>query len=543
MGIVRPRPVLVATVLLLYGELGCQVLAGLGDALPSGSTIDGSLVVEGGGLTGGPTQGDGSNPGRDGAPPPSDAGAVADSTSGADGPSTTQDSGPGGTKDATVAAPLATGDLRLAFASASGTVSYRTWSRASGLWSNALSLATYANASVSWIEPAIAQSSQAEAVGAWWTSAASGTVSLALPERSAGWASAVDTTGVSTAQEAHRGFDVAYETVSGDALAVYTVGTSNPKFRAKAGGAWSSEQSVFSSPPGAASVDWVLLAPHPSIDEIALVYSDTAQHLFAAVWNGSAWTAASTTTLDTSGLNVSDFPAFTAAYGNSTGDLIVAWGHPSTCGGAADPLYYSTKPNGSSAFSAPATAGAIGPPGIITAASEPGTARVAFGVVEYCAGCASSGCDDFSVATWSGTAFDSVIDLDGTVGVRYTIRPGSIPVSVGWRGTSGEAVVVYTHPGGTLSWASWTSAAGWTLETPAAMSPALATQAGFQMLRVPSAMAGGQDDLALLVEDTNGSLWAKLFDGSTWTDMNAGAPLGTGLWVSSGRPFGAVVGP
>lgn len=136
-----------------------------------------------------------------------------------------------------------------------------------------------------------------------------------------------------------------------------------------------------------------------------------------------------------------------------------------------------------------------------------------------------------------------MIDLDGTVGVRYTIRPGSIPVSVGWRGTSGEAVVVYTHPGGTLSWASWTSAAGWTLETPAAMSPALATQAGFQMLRVPSAMAGGQDDLALLVEDTNGSLWAKLFDGSTWTDMNAGAPLGTGLWVSSGRPFGAVVGP
>ncbi len=407
-----------------------------------------------------------------------------------------------------------------------------------------MDIASYANSLVPWTEPALAASSGAEAVetAAYPSAATSGTMQLL--EGATGWPAAFTSPPVPAAQAAHRGFDIAYRSLSGEALSVYSDGTPSPKYRTRSSTGWSTEQAVFATAPGPAAVDWILLASNPLSNEVALVYSDTTPYLYATVWNGTSWVGSSTTVLDSTGLANPDWASFTAAYEDSTGNLLVVWSHPSTCSGPSDPLYFSTKLLGSTTFSTvQTTASVVGAPGPMVAASEHGTARIAIALDEYCiAACGgNTTCADFSAAMWGGvgTGFLAINDLDNNIGIDFSVRPGSMPVGVGWLGTSGTAVAVYAHPGGTLGYTTWTSAAGWAAPAGATMTPVLAPQAGFQLIRVPSS-TGASGDLAIFIADTNGNIWSKRFDGTTWSDMNGGVPVATGVWFDSGKPFGAV---
>ncbi len=88
-----------------------------------------------------------------------------------------------------------------------------------------------------------------------------------------------------------RGFDIAYESASGDAIVVYCDGDADPSYYVWNGSGW-----VFGS-----SIDLTLtndcelikLASHPTNDQIVLVARDTAASASdyqVAHWNGSAWT-------------------------------------------------------------------------------------------------------------------------------------------------------------------------------------------------------------------------------------------------------------
>jgi len=88
---------------------------------------------------------------------------------------------------------------------------------------------------------------------------------------------------------ATRGFDIAYETVSGRAIVVYCKGNAEPAYRIWNGSTWSAEtvitQSVLTS-----DCRWVQLASDPVSNEIimALRGSATSPHQ-ALVWNGTTW--------------------------------------------------------------------------------------------------------------------------------------------------------------------------------------------------------------------------------------------------------------
>jgi len=177
----------------------------------------------------------------------------------------------------------------------------------------------------------------------------------------------------------------------------------------------------------------------------------------------------------------------------------------------------------------------IAGPGPIAMASEPGANRIAIAMLEWCSvpSIRQNGQNDFSVATWDGTSFVSIDDIDGTPAVDYTTRVGAMPVGVAW--AAGTAIAVY-EDASTLSWATWTTS-GWTLRSVAAQSPSLPVVAGFQLLQLPT------NDVMLLIEDVNQSLWARRFDGSAFSDANAGAAVAASLYVAGGRPFGALVEP
>ena len=90
--------------------------------------------------------------------------------------------------------------------------------------------------------------------------------------------------------ENQRGFDVIYESRSGDAMVVWTNGsatTKNISYRIWNGTTWSAELKVTS--PLATIATNLRLAANPLSDEIILQVTDINSDDYALVWNGSGW--------------------------------------------------------------------------------------------------------------------------------------------------------------------------------------------------------------------------------------------------------------
>lgn len=119
-----------------------------------------------------------------------------------------------------------------------------------------------------------------------------------------------------------RGFDLAYESLSSDAMAVYADSSSTPRYRIWDGNSWSAESSVDGSNMGAGDVWWASLAAHPSSDEMILVTLDDARDIRAQVWDGNNW--ANPVTI-TNSARAYGYQCFNVVYEQQRGNAIVAW--------------------------------------------------------------------------------------------------------------------------------------------------------------------------------------------------------------------------
>ncbi|HSE35390.1 MAG TPA: DUF2341 domain-containing protein, partial [Candidatus Paceibacterota bacterium] len=106
------------------------------------------------------------------------------------------------------------------------------------------------------------------------------------------WGNAMEMTS-SAPSLSTRGFDVAYETLSGRALVVSCDGNADPSYRIWDGAAWAATGTIDVT--GSNNCEWVRLASDPVSDEIILLERDTGSRYEAQVWNGTSW--GSTTTL------------------------------------------------------------------------------------------------------------------------------------------------------------------------------------------------------------------------------------------------------
>ncbi len=96
----------------------------------------------------------------------------------------------------------------------------------------------------------------------------------------------------SVASTSLRGFDIAYETQSGDAIVVYCDGDADPAYHTWNGTSWTSGGTINLG--SANNCEYIKLASDPTSDEIILVARDTGVQYEAQVWNGSAWGNAKT---------------------------------------------------------------------------------------------------------------------------------------------------------------------------------------------------------------------------------------------------------
>jgi hypothetical protein len=140
------------------------------------------------------------------------------------------------------------------------------------------------------------------------------------------WGSVLDLDGILN-NEKFRAFDVAYETISGDALLVY-YNDSNPgspkiipKYRVWDGFNWSIE--LNTSAMGMVTVYWIALASNPNSDEIILLTLDSNEELWAQVWNGTEWGNVQKIESKTSR---SDMPCFGIIYEKISNNAMIVWG-------------------------------------------------------------------------------------------------------------------------------------------------------------------------------------------------------------------------
>ncbi|UCD74646.1 MAG: hypothetical protein JSV91_12760 [Phycisphaerales bacterium] len=116
---------------------------------------------------------------------------------------------------------------------------------------------------------------------------------------------------------------LAFEGQSGDALVVYSDGTTTPKYRT-CSGAWSGESSM---PDIEGEAHWVRLAADPGSDTIVFVAQDHQLDLNVNVWDGSSWATSAGSgqkEIETSMKN-GKFRAFDVTFEPVTGQALVVW--------------------------------------------------------------------------------------------------------------------------------------------------------------------------------------------------------------------------
>jgi hypothetical protein len=414
--------------------------------------------------------------------------------------------------------PPSSGDLGalwLAYG-ASGQVAVRGWDEGARAWSAAMAGPNVDGRPVHWVVPV--QSSTLGAFVAVMTGDGSD-ARLDVYDRNAdgSWKPGF---GAPMVQAARRAFDVEVETTTGNVLVVYGDAAAVPKFRRRtAASGWSAELDTpgnSTRPP-----QWVDLVANPLSDEIALVYTDGGANLDALIWSGATQKWGLPHQLDAD-IAQPDFKSFDAAYEAKSGRLVVAWGHEATSG--ADSRWVVRDIGAAAPFSAATTLRPGVAAGPLVLASEPEGTRIALSYMPAAPGVVA--------ATWAGTGWTDAL-LDSATPPLYQNRPGSMPSGVAWLG--GVAIAAFSGDpdagGGRFPFARFSGDAWGGVE--AATTTTLPARASFRLLRAGAAVVA-------LVEDVNGSLWCKRYDGGqgAWSDADEGKPLATGLIASGGVPFG-----
>ncbi len=247
----------------------------------------------------------------------------------------------------------------------------------------------------------------------------------------------------------HRAADVAYETVSGDALLVYSNGSATPQYRTKADGSasWSAAAPIPSWPGSAAPVFVrVEASPSKSSNTVLVVVQDVNRKLHAAYWNGTAWsdqltlnTAASFGGIAQGGTGESYSRAFDVAWTSGGARGLVVWG-VTTPATQNTPIYRYWDPVteswGAESIALDLDTGTISErPRWLRLTSDPASQFIALGVADSDS--------DLAAMTWNGatdTWGDLLINAEGAL---TQILNGYSPFDITYERAGGQLVLTY----------------------------------------------------------------------------------------------------
>ena len=256
------------------------------------------------------------------------------------------------------------------------------------------------------------------------------------------WGSVLEVTTV-VADFDYRGFDIAYEDSSGDALIVYQNNVDDPLYRVWDGNTWSDAATL--DLPTAGIPVWIRMASKPGSDEIIVATLDLDKDVTAAVWDGSAW--GNSISLEGAAESYTEC-GIAIAYESLSGHAMVAWSDGGVALGGPQYKFWD-----GSAWGTEATAPETGnEPLFIELGSDPLSDKIVMGAMDFQ--------DDLNVNVWDGSAWGTNEEASNDVE-----QSGAKPADVGFESTSGEAVVAYALKNDhVLRYRTWSAGTDWSAE-------------------------------------------------------------------------------
>ena len=317
-----------------------------------------------------------------------------------------------------------------------------------------------------------------------------------------------------------RGFDIAYESDSGDALAVACDGNADPSYHIWDGSSWSDEGDIDLASTGACG--WVRLISDPTSDEIIVITRDTVGTNYEAqVWDGSSWGDGVTWGSMSEDIN----EGIAASYEESGGQAVVA---VSNGGGAS----FSWRAWNGSTWTAAATVALGDDFEWGSMASDVGSDNMAL--------CYVDNDTDIGVVRWTGAAWTGQTELD-TAGNSKNSRPVDCMFEVGGS-RDGYIMVAYSDTTAVRyrSWNGGSWAAEATISTISDASTIQLQRTGVHLLQL---MAFDDVNDRYDYSDWNGTSWSTRQALETNGSVGA-APFKEPFMIGVQNPasFGTVTG-
>ncbi len=328
----------------------------------------------------------------------------------------------------------------------------------------------------------------------------------------------------------NRRFDIAVESKRGRFLVAYQNPADNQQltyFLLRPDGSVERGQAAVATDAGNAAANWVRLVPHPTTDEVTLLYASGGT-LNSFRWNGSAWNPPSPVVVTTSMRVVSE--AFAGAYEQQSPYRMLA-AYNGTSGTNVDATAFRTSPAGTLSWSSDTLIVGDGSQAVAVAA-QPGSHKIVIGAYKnttdiYPPGIWEQVWDGSlpgGAATCLGNACLVANNFNASALSTNADDQGRVPLAVGWANDC--AVVVFAdaaNSGSSLKWNRWGNC-------PTLMSwgSSVLNTAGFSTYDkygwVLEPYADGTK-LAMALADKNDQLSTAVFNGTSWAVT--GPPLAT----------------
>jgi hypothetical protein len=288
------------------------------------------------------------------------------------------------------------------------------------------------------------------------------------------------TTGISNVNK--RGFDIAYESISGRAMVVTCDGDSNPSYFTWNGTAWSTAGTITTAT--GSNCEWIRLASDPTSNAIIMVTLPVGGGQYEAqVWNGTTWGNAVTW-----GSMSEAHEGIGVSY-RSTGGLAVVT--VNNDGSSPPNRMVSRTWNGTTWSGITSTNVGYFENGML----RPDPNSVAMEL------CFIDDASNIETIPWNGTAWGTQVQLDAAA---YT--KNGRPVDCAWATTTGNIVAAYSDTGA-ARYRTWNGST-WAAEQ---NITGIGTSATVQLTRT-----GDGTILGMFFDVTNGYLFSR-WTGGGWT--------------------------
>jgi len=329
----------------------------------------------------------------------------------------------------------------------------------------------------------------------------------------------VKSLGIVATSAANRGFDVAYEQSSGDAVIVSSDNSTNTdiQYWVWDGSSWVVDGATYNITITTIKITWISLAPDPASDEIALIYA-TGSDVGGVIWDGSAWDNQQLLedTNITAEMVYHEFIA--VAYEQASGYAMFTWGADKEP--TIDDSGINWRQWNGTGWETEGAAFATGldtyPPFYLSLKTNPSDDQLMLVVTDNAL--------DLNTVRWSGSVWDSPVEQDAAIETD-TNRCADFE----WETASG-------HSGhGVLSWNSdfdqvyarhW-DGTNWNTEFETDPYAALTDQEIHQLRRT----ADGKIFLAMVDDTSDLHVWK-------WVESTSSPYYGS--WASSGNGLGEI---